>query len=60
MRSKILVPTWREHSKEICNAREHPEKPFRSATPSFLFTKGNSNKYGERTADKNDAATDDP
>ena len=59
MRSKIPITTWRKHSKEISNTREHPKTPFRLARPYVLFSKGNSNGYGGRIADNNDAITDD-
>ena len=60
MQSKIPISTWRKYSKETSNTREYPKKPFRPAKPNFLFSKGNSNGYGERIADNNDAITDDP
>ena len=37
MQSKIPIPTWQKHSKEISNTREYPKKPFRlDKTFSFL------------------------
>ena len=59
LRSKIPIPTCRKHSKEIFNTREHLKTPFRLAKPNVLFSKGNSNGYGGRIADKNDAIIDD-
>ena len=59
IQSKIPIPTWRKHSKEISNTREHPKTPFRLAKPNVLFSKGNSNRYGGRMVDKNDAVADD-
>ena len=37
----------------------HPKTPFRRAKPNVLYSKSNSNEYGRRIADKNDAITDD-
>ena len=59
MRSKIPIPTQRKCSKEISNTREHPKTPIRLAKSNVFFPKGNSNGYGGRIADKNDAITDD-
>ena len=52
MRSKIPIPTWQKHSKEISNTRDHPRKHFRLAKPNVFFSKGNSNGYGGRMKDK--------
>ena len=59
MWSKVAIPTWWKHSKEISNTREIPKTPFRLAKPNVLFSRDNSNKYGGRMEDKNDAITDD-
>ena len=43
MQSKIRIPTWRKHPKEVSNTREHPKTPFRLAKPNLLLSKGNFN-----------------
>ena len=48
VQSKIPTQTWRGHSKQKSNIREHPKTPFRLAKPNFRFSEGNSNWYGGR------------
>ena len=56
----------KDTNKITCNQRyryQHVENmqktPFRLAKPNVLFSKGNSNGYGGRIADQNDAIIDD-
>ena len=59
MLSKIPIPTWRKHSKEMSNTRAHPKTLFRLAKPNVLFSKGNSDGYAGKMEEKNNGITDD-